>query len=682
MTHNPLLSDFQRPPFLAIKTEHMFPAIEAVISENKAAIGQLVEDETPPTWENLVAQLDELDNRLSRAWGPISHLNNVMNSDALREAYDQCLPILSDYSTFVSQHQALFQRYQALANSEGFNKLDDAQRKVLEDNLRDFRLAGVDLADDKKKRYGEIRRKLSEVSSKFEQNLLDATMAWHQQFDDAKALEGLPDLALQSAQQTAHQKKLSGYVITLEYPSYSAVITYANDRQLRETVYTAFSTRASDQGPHAGQYDNSQLIDELLRLKQDLAQLLNFNTYADYSLETKMANSPQEVVSFLEDLADKSLQQAKNEVKELADFARKKDGLDKLAPWDVAYYSEKLKQERYQISQEELRVYFPVNRVLKGLFAITSTLFDVSFRQRDDVELWHKDAEFFDVVNGDGEVIGGVYLDLYARPHKRGGAWMDDLQGRHQKSNGHLQKPIACLVCNFIAPIGDAPALLTHDEVVTLFHEFGHGLHHLLTKVNYLQASGINGVPWDAVELPSQFFENFCWQETSLSLIAGHKDTGESLPKEKLQKLLDAKNFQSAMAMVRQIEFGLFDIKLHNYQEVYQDNTVQSLLNQVREQVAVLIPPSFNRFQHGFSHIFGGGYAAGYYSYKWAEVLSADAFSRFEKEGILEPTVGLSFKQTILEKGGSEEPLALFKAFMGREPQVDALLKHSGIHAA
>ncbi|GAA4360765.1 oligopeptidase A [Kangiella marina] len=677
---NPLLNLKELPPFTSIEPAHMVDAIEAIINDSRQAINDLTDSLTPETitWDNFVKPLEEINDRLDRAWSPISHINSVANSDQVREAYNACLPLLSDYGTEMGQHQGLYNAVRSLAKRADELKLDKVQRKILTDDLRDFKLSGVALNDDKKQRYGEIQKRLSELTSKFEQHVLDATMAWHKDFTDKSALDGLPESAIAAAKQTAEAADVDGYRITLDFPSYLPVMMHANNRELRQEVYTAFATRASEIGPNAEEFDNSDIMPEILTLRHELAQLLDFKHYGELSLATKMAQSTEEVISFLTELATKSKPQAENDLKELSDYAREKHGIDKLDAWDLAYYSEKLKNERYNISQEELRPWFPENQVIKGMFEITGTLFNITFQERDDIETWHNDVRFFDIYDLQNNYIASFYLDLYARRNKRGGAWMADCIGRRKTDNG-IQKPVAFLTCNFNGPVGDTPALFTHDEVTTLFHEFGHGLHHMLTDIDYASVAGISGVPWDAVELPSQFLENFCWEEEGLAKIAKHYKTGDSLPAEKLERLLAAKNFQSAMQMVRQLEFSLFDFTIHSEFDVKQPDQIQHQLDQVRRAVSVIQPPQFNRFQHSFGHIFAGGYAAGYYSYKWAEVLSADAFSRFEEEGIFNPQTGQDFLTNILQKGGSAEPAELFEAFRGREPSPDALLRHSGI---
>lgn len=675
---NPLLESHTLPPFSQIKPEMIEPALDQLLAENRASIEQL-QQQDQPTWDSLVQALSEQEDRLSQMWSPVSHMNSVVNSDELREAYNACLPKLSQYGTEIGQNEALCNSYKALKDSPAFSELNTAQQKAITNTLRDFHLSGIDLPAEKKARYGELKQRLSEICNKFAENVMDATQGWHKQITNEAELAGLPDSAKGLLKQLAAQKELDGWVITLDFPSFHPVMTYSENRELREEVYTAFVTRASDQGPNAGEWDNTPVMDEILALRYELAQLLGFSSYAQYSIETKMASSTDEVLGFLNDLADRSVAQAREEFAELKAYAKDEFGAEDLKAWDVGYYSEKLRQQRYAISQEELRPYFPAPKVIAGMFEVVNRLYGITFEEvTDQIDRWHDDAKYF-LVKRDGEQIAGFYLDLYARENKRGGAWMDDCRVRRRKANGELQLPVAYLVCNFSAPVGDQPALLTHDEVTTLFHEFGHGLHHMMTKVEVADVSGINGVAWDAVELPSQFMENFCYEKEGLDLIASHVDFGEGLPQEMLEKLQAAKNFQSAMMMVRQLEFALFDFRLHHEYTPEWDSSVQGILNEVRAQVAVLPPVEFNRFQHSFSHIFAGGYAAGYYSYKWAEVLSADAFSRFEEEGIFNADTGRAFLENILEMGGSKEPAELFKAFRGREPQVDALLRHSGI---
>ena len=675
---NPLLSMDGLPPFSQIKPEHVRPAIEQAIADCKARIAEVLKQSEPLTWDSLVAPLEEVDDRLGRIWSPVSHLNSVVNSTELREAHDGCLPLLSEYQTFVGQHEGLYQAFQQLAASDEFPRLSEPQRQQIENTLRDFRLSGIGLPKAQQQRYGEIVARLSELASNFSNQVMDATLGWQRQVTDEAELAGLPESAKAAAQQLAASRELEGWLFTLDIPSYLPVIMYSDNRALREEIYTAFVTRASDQGPNAGKWDNSALMDEIVALRHELAQLLGFATYADYSLATKMADKPAQVLGFLNDLATRSRPQALQDLAELRQFALEQFGVSELAAWDLSYYAEKLKQHRYAISDEVLRPYFPAPRVIAGLFETVRRLFGLRIQQRLAVESWHPDVNFYDIFDSEGELRGSFYLDLYARPHKRGGAWMDDCIGRRFRQDGTLQRPVAYLTCNFNGPVGDQPALFTHDEVVTLFHEFGHGLHHMLTQIDVAGVAGIHGVPWDAVELPSQFMENWCWEPEALAFLSGHHETGESLPQAELDRLLAAKNFQSAMQMLRQLEFSLFDFRLHHEFDPAQGARVQAVLDDVR-QLSVFPAPAFNRFQHSFSHIFAGGYAAGYYSYKWAEVLSADAFSRFEEEGIFNAKTGADFLHQILEMGGSRSPMELFRAFRGREPTIDALLRHSGI---
>ncbi len=679
--NNPLLEDSYFPAFGAIEASHIEPAIDQILSENRQALALLLQ--APPDDWSLVVQLDELEDRLNRAWSPVSHMNAVVNSPALRDAYNACLPKLTEYATELGQNEALCAAYQALADQASFADLSTAQQKVITDALRDFRLSGIDLGPEDKRRYGELKRRLSELSSRFSENVLDATQDWSLLLSDPAALAGLPDSALAAARQLAKAKDLDGYLLTLDFPSFHAVMTYADDGALRETVYRAFITRASDQNDQDPAWDNAPLIEEILALKLKLAKLLGFDHYAQYSLATKMATTPDQVLAFLEQLNSRSQSRARQDFADLQQFASQarseaESAAAALQPWDVGYYSEKQRQSCFAISQEQLRPYFPAPQVLKGLFAVVERLFGIQLEAQDEADLWHADARLFRVAR-QGQTLGYVYLDLYARSGKRGGAWMDVCRTRRRQADGSLQLPVAYLVCNFNAPIGDQPALLTHNEVTTLFHECGHGLHHLLTEQEWSGVSGINGVPWDAVELPSQFLENWCWEPEALALISGHVDSGAPLPEDLLQRMLAARNFQSAMMMVRQLEFALFDFRLHCQDPAPDSAGVQSLLDQVRREVAVMPPLASNRFQNSFSHIFSGGYAAGYYSYKWAEVLSADAYSRFEEEGVFNAGTGQAFYRHILSQGGSREPMELFVAFRGREPQVDALLRHCGI---
>jgi len=664
------------PIFSAIKHEDIKPAIEKAISACKQEIEDVVASQDY-SYANVVARLEEVDDTLSKMWSPVSHMNSVVSSDGLREAHDSCLPLLSEYGTWVGQHEGLYNAYVSLKQSDEYLELDEQRQKVIDNAVRDFTLSGVALSGEKKKRFADIQARLSELSSTFSNNVMDATMGWTKHVTDESLLSGMPESAKEAAAQAASEKELEGYLFTLDIPSYLPVMLHANNRELREEMYRAYATKASEQGPSEGQWDNTDIIKQTLVLKTEMAELLGFDNYAERSLATKMAESSQQVVSFLRDLADKSKPQAAREFEEVKAYAKANHNVDELAAWDVPYYSEKLKQERYTISDEMLRPYFPEDKVLSGLFDVVHRLYGLTIIEQPGVDTWHKDVRYFTITDSADVMRGSFYLDLYARAKKRGGAWMDECRVRRERVNGELQLPVAYLTCNFNAPVGDKPALFTHDEVVTLFHEFGHGIHHMLTKMSVAGVSGINGVPWDAVELPSQFLENWCWEEDALNFISGHYETGEPLPADLLERMLAARDYQAAMQMVRQLEFSLFDFLLYSQKGEAAD--VQGTLDAVRDEVAVVVPPSFNRFQNSFGHIFAGGYAAGYYSYKWAEVLSADAYSKFEEDGIFNRETGKSFLNNILEMGGSREPMELFVAFRGREPNVDALLRHNGI---
>ncbi len=675
---NPLLEQVGLPAFSAIKPEHVEPAIDHLLAENRRRIAELLDGVEQPSWENLVEPIEEWEDRLGRVWSPVSHLNSVMNSEALRQAYNACLPKLSDYATEMGHNERLYRAYKAVA--ENADALDEGQRKVLDNALRDFHLSGVDLPADKKERFKAISQELSRLTSSYSENVLDATNAWSKRLDDAAALAGLPPSALELARHTAEQRGEEGWLLTLDFPSFYPVMTYADDADLRREVYEAYQTRASELGPHAGQYDNSENMERILALRHEQAQLLGFENYAERSLARKMARSTEEVLTFLHDLAARSRPQAQRELDELAAFAAAQHGVERLEPWDIAYYSEKLRQHRYSITQEEIKPYFPETRVVPGMFEVVGRLYGVSFHEVEGIDTWHPDVKFYEIRDHDGSLRGQFYFDLYARQNKRGGAWMDDCQSR-MKTRTVEQIPVAYMTCNFTPPVGGKPALLTHDEVETLFHEFGHGLHHMLTRVDYVAIAGINGVAWDAVELPSQFMENYCWEREALDMFAAHYETGEKIPEDLYQRMLAAKNFQSGMQMVRQLEFALFDFRIHREYDPASGGRIYQTLEQVRDEVAVIKPPAWNRFAHAFSHIFAGGYAAGYYSYKWAEVLSADAFSLFEQNGVFDETTGQSFLHNILEQGGLKDAMDLFVAFRGREPEVDALLRHSGIAA-
>ncbi|WCN07581.1 oligopeptidase A [Marinomonas mediterranea] len=666
------------PQFTKVDPSKIESQLDAILEKNRSALAECLENIDKPSWDNLIMVLDELDDELSQFWSPVSHLNSVQNTPEIREAYNACIPKLTQYYTEIGQNRALYDAYKALEASDSAATHSQAQKESLKQAIRGLELSGVGLDGEKKERYSEISQRLSELTTKFGENVLDATQAWSKLITDETELAGLPDSALAQAKQMAEAKGHDdGWLFTLDFPSYMPVLSYSDNAALREEMYTAYATRASELS-NDGQYDNRPLIDEILSLRHEQAQVLGFENYAELSVATKMADSGDQVIDFLTDLASKSKPSAELDLKQLKEFAKEEHGLDDLNAWDLGYYSEKLRQHKYAISQEALRPYFPINKVLGGLFHVAETLFDIDIREESGFDTYHKDVQMFTIAKN-GQDVARFYLDPFAREGKRGGAWMDECRVRRRLSDNQLQLPVAYLVCNFTPPIGDKPALLTHNEVTTLFHEFGHGIHHMLTQVEVPSVSGINGVAWDAVELPSQFMENWCWEPEALAYIASHHESGEPLPKDLLDKMLAAKNFQSAMQMVRQLEFSLFDFRIHK--EYKAGLNVQTVISDVRATVSVTTPPAFNRFQNSFSHIFAGGYAAGYYSYKWAEVLSADAFSKFEEDGIFNTETGAHFRDTILANGGSQPAADLFKAFRGREPSVDALLRHSGIAA-
>lgn len=678
---NPLLNHQNLPTFSTVKPEHVVNAVEELIAENEAVLAEVLARDEAPTWETLVAPLDEVSDKLDKAWSVVSHLNSVVNNDELRVAYESGQQLLTQYYSKLGQNKTLYQAYETLAQEPYFSSLSQPQKQTIQNALRGFRLAGVALEDEQKKRFTDVQAELSKLTTQFANNVMDATQGWFKHITDETELVGLPDMAKEAAAQAAKAKELEGWVFTLDIPSYLAVVTHSQNRVLREEMYRAFATRASMESSveedKQAQWDNSPLIERILALRLEKAKLLGYNNYAEVSIAPKMAESTDQVIEFLEDLAAKAKPQAKKERAALAAFAREELGLDELKAWDVAYASEKLKEKTFNVSQEKLREYFPLQKVQAGMFALVEKLFDLNIKQNTSFDTYHPDVSYFDIFRGEAH-IASFYWDLFAREKKRGGAWMADGRIRRQTSTG-TQIPVAFLTCNFNGPVGDKPALLTHDEVTTLFHEFGHGLHHMLTQIDVSAVSGINGVAWDAVELPSQFLENFCWEKEVLPTISGHYATDEPLPEDLLNNMIAGKNFQSAMQMVRQLEFSLFDFTLHKEYGTDSFSDVQTLLDSIRAKVAVMIPPSYNKFQNSFSHIFAGGYAAGYYSYKWAEVLSADAFSAFEEEGVLNVETGQRFLHCILEKGGSEEAMVLFERFRGRKPSVDPLLRHSGI---
>ncbi|AOS96410.1 Oligopeptidase A [Microbulbifer aggregans] len=672
---NPLQELPSLPSFDRLEPEQVEPAIDAHLA---ACDAKLQSGLYQRGWDNAVAPLEEAQDRLSRAFSPVSHLNSVL-SGPWRAPYEAALAKITNYWTELGQNRELYDLYRELAASADFASWPQARRKTIELALRDFHLGGVALEGDERTQFAANSRRLAELSSTFANNVLDATNAWTYRTEDESELTGLPDTAVETARAAAENRGERGWVITLDGPSYLAVMTHAENRDLRKMVHLAFVTRASEQGQHAGRFDNSAVMTEILALRAQQANLLGMNNYAERSLASKMAESNDVVLDFLHNLARRARPAAEREFAELQAFATEQLGLDQLEPWDIAWAAEKLKRERYAVSQEELRPYFPFPKVLKGMFAVVERLFGVTVEADSSVTVWHPDVEFFWLKRG-GEKLAGFYLDPFAREKKRGGAWMDTVSTRRQGAEG-LQLPVAYLVCNFSPPTGAKPSLLTHYEVTTLFHEFGHGLHHMLTRVDVGPVSGINGVAWDAVELPSQFLENWCWEPEAIAMISGHYESGEPLPEALLDKMLAAKNFQSAMFTVRQLEFALFDFQLHCREQGASAEDVQALLDQVRSEVAVVPVAPENRFQHSFSHIFAGGYAAGYYSYKWAEVLSADAFSLFEERGIFDQETGERFLRSILEQGGSRDALELFTEFRGRGPEIDALLRHSGIEA-
>jgi oligopeptidase A len=665
--------DLHLPGFSAVDPAGVEPMIRELLEENRRRLADLLASGAGG-WEGLVAPIEQMHHRLSRIWSPVSHLNAVMNSDALREAYNACLPLLTAYHTELAQNEQLCAAYQHVLDTEGA-QLSGEQRALLEQALRDFRLSGVSLPPERKQRFREVMERLSTVQSQFDDNVLDATNAWSRHVTDESELAGLPATSIDRSRRAAESAGQPGWLLALDAPNYQAVMTHAESEPLRREFYEAWVTRASDRGPNAGRWDNSALMTEILALRHEAANLVGFDNYAAYSLATKMVREPAEVLDFLRNLARHSRPAARREFAELEEFAGRK-----LCAWDIAFYSERLKHARLEVSEEALRPYFPVPRVLAGLFTVASRLFGIRVVAREDVERYHPDVRYFDIVDPQGTPRAGFYLDLHARPKKRGGAWMDECVGRILM--GHTSAlPVAYLVCNFTPPVGDRPSLLTHYEVLTLFHEFGHGLHHMLTRVDYPSVAGINGVPWDAVELPSQFMENFAWREEVLPLISAHVDTGEPLPSEVLKRLQATRSFQAGMQTVRQLEFALFDFRLHAEYQPGTPPRIAETLAEVREEVAVVTPPEWNRFAHGFQHIFSGGYAAGYYSYKWAEVLSADAFGAFEEQGVFDPQTARRFLHSILERGGGRDAMDAFVEFRGREPQIEPLLRQMGLAA-
>jgi oligopeptidase A len=672
---NPLLDFSGLPRYAEIKPEHVTPAVDQLLADNRALVERLAADPSALGWTDFVSPLEDANERLSRAWGQVSHLHAVLDSPGLREAYNANLPKITQYYAELSQHEGLHRKYKALRQSAGYAALDAARQKVVDNELRDFRLGGAELPEADKARFKAIQEELAGLSAKFEENLLDATNAWSKLIPDETDLAGVPEDVKEMFREQARAAGQEGFRLNLQAPSFIPVMQFCSNRALREEMYRAYVTRASEFGPEA--LDNTSLIGRVLRLRREAAHLLGYGDYAQVSLVPKMAETPDEVLGFLNELARRAKPYAERDMDELRTFAAREPGLADLQSWDTAYASEKLREARYAFSEQEVKQYFQEPRVLAGLFRLVETLYGLEIRP-DQAPVWHGDVKFYTIRDRSGLTVGQFYLDLYARETKRGGAWMDDAITRRRKGET-IQSPVAYLNCNFSRPVGSKPTLLTHDDVITLFHEFGHGLHHLLTKVEELGVSGINGVEWDAVELPSQFMENFCWEWEVLKHMTAHTDTGEPLPKDLFDKMLAAKNFQAGMQMVRQIEFALFDMHLHHDFDPDGPMTALDLIDQVRRQVAVIFPPAYNRFPNNFSHIFAGGYAAGYYSYKWAEVLSADAYGLFEENGVLNPEVGRRFWSEILAQGGSRPAIESFKAFRGREPTMDALLRHNGM---
>ena len=676
---NPLLAITELPRFSAIEPSHVEPAIDAVLAEYQAGIDAMLASDQPRSFETVMQVGERLDDRLSRVWAPVSHLHGVRDSEALRQAYSAAQEKIVAFQTALGQNRELYAAVKAVRDSAEFETLPRPARTLVEHELRDFELAGVALEEPARSRFREISGELARLSTEFEEAVLDSTDAWSEHLTDESALAGIPESGRAVLRAYAQEKDLDGWLVTLKQPSVQAVLTYADDRELRARVYRAYGTRASENA-NAGQFDNSARIEKIMALRHESARLLGFASTAEESLATKMAGSADQVIDFLRDFVAKARPMAENDLAELKRFAADELGLADLAPWDVGYAAEKLRERKYALSEEELKPYFPLPAVLDGLFGVIERVLGVSVRARADVDVWHPDARYYDLVDADGKVFAGAYIDLYARTGKRGGAWMDVCTSRLREHDS-LQLPVAFLTCNFAPPTGDKPSLLTHDDVITLFHEFGHGLHHMLTEVDYAGVSGISGVEWDAVELPSQFMENFAWKREGLDLIARHWQTGARLPDDLFERMQAARNFHSGLFLVRQLEFALFDFRLHHEFDPVRGARTMELLEEVRREVSVLMPPEWHRFPHAFTHIFAGGYGAGYYSYLWAEVLSADAFERFEQEGVFNREVGEAWRKAVLAVGGSRPALESFVEFRGREPSPDALLRSYGVAA-
>lgn len=680
---NPLLTDAALPAFSQIQPDHVLPAVDDLLAEGRAGIAALTAPGTPRDFNAVMLPQERFEQRISHAWSPVSHLHSVADSEALRSVYGPAEEKLTDYSIEVGQNRDLYAAVQAVADAPDFAKLSRAQRALVEHALRDFKLSGVALEEPARSRFRDIGVELSKLSTEFSNAVLDATDAWHEHITDERDLAGIPESGRAVLRQYAKDQKLDGYLVTLKQPSVQAAMTYADNRGLRERVYWAYQTRASDQGPDAGKYDNTARIEKIVALRHEAAQLLGFANSAEESLATKMAGKTDEVLTFLRDLAARARPVAQKELATLRDFASTELKLDNLEAWDVAYASEKLRQKQYALDEEQLKPYFPLPAVIDGLFGLVQRLYGITLKPRDGVDVWHRDVRYYDVVDADGHIFAGAYIDLYARSGKRGGAWMDVCRARFDDGM-HLQLPVAFLTCNFAPPTEGRPALLTHDDVLTLFHEFGHGFHHLLTEVPLPSVGGIDGVEWDAVELPSQFMENFGWNREALDLFAKHWETGERLPDELFQRMLAARHFHAGLFLVRQLEFGLFDFLLHLQFDPAKGARTLAVLEEARREVAVLHPPAWQRFPNAFTHIFAGGYAAGYYSYLWAELLSADAFGAFEEHAhdghsVIDAAIGERFRREILAVGASRPALESFIAFRGRKPEPDALLRSHGL---
>lgn len=678
MKKNPLLDFDQLPQFDLINVDHIVPAVNEVLASNRESLGVMLSEADSPSWESLMHGLDEMEDRLSKVWSTVSHLNAVKNSPSIREAYNICQPLMTAYYSELGQNEELYKAIKALSDRAQELEFNGSQRKILRDYLLEFELAGVALEADDKTRFAALETKLSELSNRFSNNVLDCTMSWSKLVSNEQDLVGLPEGTIAAAQDAAKRKDQVGYLLTLDFPVYVSVMTNADSSELRKELYEAFVTRASNAGPHEDKWNNTNLIDEIIQVRAQLAQLLGFEHYAALSVARKMAKSAQRVDEFLLDLISLAMPSAKLEYAQLKEFAKEQYGVEKLQAWDVTYYSEKLRKKSFDISQEELRPYFPVESVKQGLFAIAKKLYQVDVRHNPSITTWDAQVMAYDIYREE-TLVARFYFDLFTREGKRSGAWMAECRSRRLLVDGGLQIPVAYLVCNFSVPSETSPCLLTHNEVTTLFHEFGHGLHHMLTREVHLRASGINGVAWDAVELPSQLMENWCWDPAAIAMISSHFETAQPLPNELLAKLLAAKNFQAGMQTVRQLEFSLFDFEIHKLQGDLPNEFVRSVMKRARALSNVVEAPEFNRFENSFSHIFAGGYAAGYYSYKWAEVLSADVFSKFAEQGVFNAQVGSHFLDSLLSRGGGADPLELFVAFMGREPDLDALLRQDGL---